>query len=410
MGTRHESGARGLEDRPPLRVVELGTWLAAPGAAGLMSDMGAEVIKIEPEAGDPGRNFIAALGGDAATTPSFALLNRNKKSVVLDLATEAGMAKLHGLLATADVFITNLRPGSLDRMGLGPDAATARYPRLIYASISGFGLRGPDCDAPAYDVGAFWARSGLMDQLSIPTSHPPSPAGAYGDLMTALSLYAAIVTALLRRERTGLGGLVETSLLRTGAYMVSGDLAVQSAFGRAPRQRDRRECRTPMVNSYLTRDGRWFFLIGVEARRHFPPLCEAIGREDLRDDPRFASSRAIREHATELIALLDAAFAAATLDEWAERFERAGVWWQAMATLGEVLQDPQMIANDAFRPVWNGGRTWPMVTSPFSISRAEKDPAPAPELGEHTGTVLGEDARSATDGQAGIDPGEDECL
>lgn len=374
---------------PRLRVIELGTWLAAPGAAALLSDIGAEVIKVEPPSGDPGRNFIAALGGDAETTPSFALLNRNKKSVVIDLSNDEGKEQFEKLLADADIFVTNMRNGSLERLGFGPEAVTGRHPRLIYASISGYGLRGPDRDEPAYDVGAFWARSGLMNQLSIPASHPPSPTGAYGDLMTALSMYAAIVTALLRREMTGIGGLVETSLLQNGAYMVGGDLAVQSAHGRAPRQKDRKQCKTPLVNSYQTGDGRWFFLMGVEARRHFPNLCQAIGRPELTDDPRFGSSQAIRKHGPELIEILDAAFATASLEEWEVKLDEAGVWWQVISTLEEVLEDEQLAANAALRPVWNAGKVWPMVTSPFAIARDAPDPVPAPELGQHTAEIVG---------------------
>ncbi|MDB5970058.1 MAG: coA-transferase family protein [Hydrocarboniphaga sp.] len=373
-----------------LRVVELGSWLAAPGAAALLADIGAEVIKIEPPSGDPGRRFIAAMGGAAETTPSFSLLNRGKKSVVLDLQQKRDHDLLSRLLFDADVFVTNLRAGSLARLDLEPDTVRARYPQLIFASISGLGLRGPERDLPVYDVGGFWARSGLMHQLVPSDGIPPSPTGGFGDLITSLSLYSGIVTALLERQRTGKGSLVETSLMQAGAFMVSGDLAVQASHGRVHGQSIRSESRTPLVNSYRSSDGRWFFLTCVEARRHLPKVCKAIGRTDLIKDPRFATAKSIRSHGRELVAILDEAFSQMTLAQWAQRFTEADVWWQAVATPEDVLKDPQVLANDMTRLVGDGTGIHPMVTSPFQLSRGQSAVARAPDLGEHTDEVLRE--------------------
>jgi crotonobetainyl-CoA:carnitine CoA-transferase CaiB-like acyl-CoA transferase len=369
-------------------VVELGSWLAAPGATAMLSDIGAEVIKVEPPTGDPGRHFIAAMGGETETTPSFSLLNRGKKSVVIDLAHEAGRAQFEQLLATADVFVTNMRLGSLDRIGLSPDAVVRRYPRLIYASITGFGLRGNECDTPVYDVGGFWARSGVMHQITPPDSPPPSPTGGFGDLITSLAIYAAIVTALLERERTGTGGIVESSLLQAGVFAASADLAVQAAHQRLAGQALRTESRTPLVNSYRSSDGRWFYLTGVEAQRHFPNICHAIERADLIDNARFSTAKLIRQNGRELIAILDAAFSRHTLSEWSARFATAGVWWQAVAAPAEVIDDPQLKANDMLHPVWNGDQQYLMATAPFSLFRRRHEAERAPTLGEHTKSVL----------------------
>jgi crotonobetainyl-CoA:carnitine CoA-transferase CaiB-like acyl-CoA transferase len=376
-------------DSSPLRVIEVASWLAAPAAAALLGDMGAEVIKIEPPSGDPGRRFIQAMGASAPSTPSFSLLNRNKKSVVLDLSQDSGCAALQCLIATSDVFITNLRPNSLERWALEPKVLTERYPRLIVGSVTGMGLLGPDRNRATFDVGGFWARSGLMYQLTADDASPSSPTGGFGDLVTGLTLYAGIVTALLERERSGKGAVVQTSLLQAGMFMAGGDLAVQAAYGRVPGQSVRSETRTPLVNSYRSADGRWFFLTGVDAERQFPSVCRAIERCDLQQDARFASAREIRRHGRELVEIFDAAFLRLPLRQWAERFTREDVLWEPLATPEEALSDPQLEANGMVRPVHDGQGVFPMITSPFSLSTPLRDSSRAPTLGEHTDEVLG---------------------
>ena len=364
-----------------LKVVELGSWLAAPGAAALLADLSAEVIKVEPVAGDPGRDFLGAMGSDKSS-PTFSLLNRGKDSIILDLGTADGKSALDGLLADADVFITNLRPGSLQRLSLDPDAVVERFPRLIYASITGLGLRGSQKDTGVFDVGGFWARSGLMHQMLVPGGTPPVPTGGYGDMAMALAAYAGIVSALLRREWTDKGGIIETSLLQTGAYIMSGDLAVQAVHGGMGAQQPRTDCRTPLVNSYRAGDGRWFFLTEIDARRGFVRLCEAIDRPELVSDPDFATARLIRQNRSALIPLLDQLFASEPLSYWKDRFVRAGVLWQKIASPEEVLADSQMHANGMLNPIVDGEAVVQMVLSPFTIDRQRRPVMRAPRLGE----------------------------
>ncbi len=366
---------------PRLKVVELGSWLAAPGAAALLADLSAEVIKVEPATGDPGRDFLGAMGSDKSS-PTFSLLNRGKDSIVLDLTTSEGRDVLDELLVNADVFITNLRPGSLQRLSLAPEAVMQRFPRLIYASITGLGLRGAQSDTGVFDVGGFWARSGFMHQLLVPGGTPPVPTGGYGDMAMALAAYAGIVSALLRREWTGKGGIVETSLLQTGAYIMSGDLAVQAVHGGMGAQQPRTDCRTPMVNSYQTRDGRWFFLTEIDARRGFVRLCAAINRPDLTTDPNFKTARLIRQNRAALIPLLDQLFSTETLPHWQECFARAGVLWQKIASPEEVLADPQLHDNGMLGPIVDGEAVVQMVASPFTIDRQCRPVMGAPRLGE----------------------------
>jgi crotonobetainyl-CoA:carnitine CoA-transferase CaiB-like acyl-CoA transferase len=207
-----------------IRVVELGVWVAGPAAAGILCDWGAEVVKIEPPEGDPARGFTKMLGGDMPTNPPFELDNRGKQSVVLDLTTDDGRAAALELIDGADVFVTNIRASALARIGLGHDTLLARNERLIYALVSGFGIEGPDADAAAYDIAAWWSRAGIAWLLSSPGADPPFQRGGMGDHSVGMTGAAMICAALVSRSTTGKGQLVTTSLLRQGAYTIGFDL------------------------------------------------------------------------------------------------------------------------------------------------------------------------------------------
>jgi len=376
-----------------VRVVEMGLWVAGPAAAGILADWGADVVKVEAPAGDPMRAFFQlATGSKVDRNPPFDLDNRGKRSVVLDLRLPEGRAALERVLASADVFVTNFRPDALGRLGLDPESLTARFPRLVYAGITGYGRSGPDSDRPGYDVGAFWARSGVAQTLTPEGAAPPQIRGGFGDHVTAITTVAGIVTALFERERSGRGRIVETSLLRTGAYCLGWDLGIQLSFGKIRAPVPRSEVETPLVNCYRAGCGRWFWLIGLEADRHFPGVARSIEREDLLTDPRFAGARERRRHCREIIAELDAAFVTRPLAEWAERFDREGVWWQPVQSLDEVVQDPQAAAAGVFvdAPTRDGGMQR-AVASPVEFVGAPTAPTrPVPQLGEHTETVLRE--------------------
>ena len=371
-----------------LRVIELGSWVTAPAAAAMLGDLGADVIKVEPRRGDPGRGVFSAVGASTTDVPTFALDNRGKRSIVLDIEDDADVARLDDLLATADVFITNVRVDALERAGLAPEAVVARHPRLVYASVTGFGRRGVERNRPSYDIGAFWARSGLSHQLS-PVGEPPlNVIGAIGDHVTALSATVAILAALLERQATGRGGVVETSLVQTGAWVLGWDLALQATGGRVHRAGARDDVRTPLMNSYRTADDRWLFLMGLEVERHFGRVCAAIGKPDLLHDERFRDARSVRANRRQLIEILDAAFAAHTLAEWSRRLDDAGVWWSPCNSPAEVLVDEQLLANDVFTPLATETGTAPTVASPFRVFGHSPAPTPAPALGEHTEEIL----------------------
>jgi crotonobetainyl-CoA:carnitine CoA-transferase CaiB-like acyl-CoA transferase len=396
----------GLGALADLRVVELGVWVAAPAASALLADWGADVIKVEPPTGDPMRNAFGSLGiGKDFPNPAFAQDNRGKRSVVLDLRDPEDRHRFEDLLATADVFLSNLRPDALDALDLEPSSTVARHPRLVYCSVSGYGLRGPDRNRPAYDIGAFWARSGLSVQLANSEGVPLNARGGIGDHISGLAAVAGLLAAVLEQRRTGRGRVVEVSLLRTGTYVLGWDLSLQATVGKVARAEARHSNQTPLMNSYRTADGRWFFFTGLEADRHIDAVCRALGRVDLLSDPRFADAAAIRRNRNEVIALLDEILAEETLEVWVERFDRAGVWWAPAQGPAEVLDDPQLAANDGFLEARNEatGETQWSVNGPVSFSDLPSRPAPpAPHLGQHTDEVLSEltQRRAGRDGQA----------
>ncbi|MEJ5255741.1 MAG: CoA transferase [Acidimicrobiales bacterium] len=376
------------------RIVELGVWVAGPSAGGVLADWGADVIKVEPPDGDPMRRVFQVIVGHGRTeSPPFDLDNRGKRSVVLDLKQAADRERLHRLIRTADVFLTNLRVDALDRLGFGPDALMAENPHLVYALVTGYGLEGPDAKRPGYDVGGFWARTGIAATLAPEGTPPPNIRGGFGDHITGLATLSGILGALLERERTGKGQLVETSLLRTGIYYLGWDLGIQLRFGKLADPTPRTREMNPLVNAYRAGDGRWFWLLGVESQRHFPNLCRSIGREDLIDDERFVDARARRHHAAELIAILDEVFAASTRDELVAAFDAHDVWWAPVLTPAEVVEDPQAIAAGAFVdvPAGLGAPAHRAVASPVTFHGGRVPPVgPVPGLGEHTADLVGD--------------------
>jgi crotonobetainyl-CoA:carnitine CoA-transferase CaiB-like acyl-CoA transferase len=374
------------------RIVELGVWVAGPSAGGILADWGAEVVKIEPpDGGDPFRGmYLAVAGAELPANPPFELDNRGKRSVALNLQTEEGRALALELIDRADVFLTNIRPVALRKLGLDWPELHARNPRLVYGRVTGYGEEGPDADRPSYDIGAFWSRSGIAAALAPPNGDPPFQRGAMGDHTAGMTLAGGISAALLARERTGQGQLVTTSLLRVGIYVLGWDTnaALRLGIQASPMTRDYTP--NPVISAYKAGCGRWFWLLGLQGQRHWPDLVRAIDKPEWLTDPRFATMRARRENVRELVPLLDAIFATKTRDEWGAAFDAAGMWWAPVQTVNEVVDDPQAAAAGAWVdvPVAEGG-TARMVASPVDFSDTRWAPAGAsPECGQHTEEVL----------------------
>ena len=380
-----------------VKVVEIGVWIAGPAAGGILADWGADVIKIEPPGiGDPARTFQGMFGVELPFNPIFENDNRSKRSIVIDLNTEDGLALALELVDEADVFVTNVRMKALERLGLDHETLLARCPRLIYAAITGYGLDGPDADRAAYDIAAFWARSGIASSLTSPGAHPPFQRGGMGDHNAGLAAAGAVSAALFSREKSGKGQLVSTSLLREGVYTLSFDLSLGARLGVPIQVADRRTMGNPCINSYADKEGRWFWVVGLEAERHWPPLARVVGHPEWIEDPRFADVRARAENAGELIAELDAIFATKTLPEWAEVFaQEEDMWWAPVQTSEEVLADPQVLAGGGLVEVPDGQGTTLLPATPVDFGGTPWAPrAMAPAHGEHSDEILRERGRS----------------
>lgn len=379
-----------------VRVVELGVWIAGPACAGVLADWGADVVKIEPIDGDPSRLFAAMLGADLPTNPVFELDNRSKRSISIDLGTPEGRALAAELVSGADVFVTNVRPGALQRAGLDADTMLARNPRLVYGHITGYGISGDEADRPAFDIAAFWSRAGIASLLSAPDGPPPFQRGGMGDHSTGVQMAGAISAALFHRERTGEGQLVTTSLLRQGVYTVGFDLNLLLGWGRVPSKGVRETMPNASINHYQAGDGRRFWLVGLVPDRHWPPLARCVGHPEWIDDPRFATAMDRAINARDLIALLDAEFATRTLEEWTAVFAtEPDVFWAPINTPDDVVADPAVAAAGAFVDVPDGQGGTTMIATPADFHGTPWAPRwIAPELGEHTGDILRELGRS----------------
>ena len=373
-----------------IRVVELGFWVAGPAAAGILADWGAQVIKIEPPDGDPFRGlFTTAAGLDVPMNPPFELDNRGKRSIALNLDSAEGRAIARRLIVNADVFVSNVRLGGLERMGLDYDSVQIDNPGLVYCSVSGYGPLGDDRDRAAYDVGAFWARAAVGWSLVPNGGEPPQQRGAMGDHVTAVSAAGAICAALLARQRTGRGQFVTTSLLRNGLYMLGWDTNIRLRFGFLDSPYDRFGVPNPLINSYRAADGRWFYLLGLQGDRHWPDLVRAIERPELLHDPRFTNIRVRREHNAECVRLLDDVFATRPFAEWCVAFDRTNVWWAPVQSMDEAVADPQLHANGGIVRVPVAEGTADMLATPSDFHGTPWHPTTmAPECGQHTEEIL----------------------
>lgn len=375
-----------------LRVIDMGLWVAGPAAGGILADWGADVVKVEMPSGDPMRKLFGALSGSREERcPPFDLYNRGKRSVALDVNHPDGGALAARLVATADVFLTNMRPQFLKRVRLDHETLLAAHPRLVYASLTGYGLEGPDKDAPGFDLAAFSARSGLAHRATPPGSASPILPGGLGDNVTAVTIVAGICGALLARERTGRGQLVSTSLLRSGMYAIGMDVSTRLGLGRLAPTPSRTRPQNPLMNPYAAADDKWFWLIGAESERHWPVIVAALEDTALEDDDRFRTPRDRRRHAEALVAALDEIFARRTRAEWAAIFAEREVWWAPVNSVDDLLSDPQVAAAGAFLQVRGSddGQDAAELATPVDFSGEPVEPAgPAPAIGQDTDAVL----------------------
>ena len=377
-----------------IKVVEVAMWAAGPGGGAILADWGADVIKIEdPDGGDPFRGFlttgVGATNGLTINAP-FEIDNRNKKSVAVNIRTEEGQKIVYRLIQDADVFLTNLRPGALERYHLDYEALRTHNAKLIYVGVTGYGKTGPERDRAAFDYAGFWARSGIMATMGEPDAPPPSQRPGMGDHTTTINVAAATSAALFARERTGIGQEVRLSLYRTALWVNSIDIQTALVTRQDIPRMSRKAAGNPLFNCYQAKDGKWLYLVMLQSDRHWPTFCETISRKDLINDARFADTALRSQNAAELIALLDSIFVEKTRDEWAALLDAAGLFWGPVQTVKDVINDPQTKANGAFVPVAHpSGQQIEMVASPVDFSHTPASiRSTAPELGQHTEEVL----------------------
>jgi len=375
-----------------IKVIEHATYMAAPGAGGILSDWGAEVIKIEPPKGDPIRNFFSTIGTDFQDNPVFDFDNRGKKSIVLDTSTPEGQAVLRDLASDADVFLTNVRPGGLSRAELDFENLIKINPKLVYCTLTGYGLEGPDADKPGFDVASFWSRAGV-GHLTVPKGQDPfALRTAFGDHTTSMAAAAGICAALVKAQRTGQGQLVEASLLRAALFAMGSDFAIQLFFGRIGSTKSRHEQIQPLMNFFKTKDGSWICIVSRQGNVDWAPLCRVMDRSDLIEDERFTTGKSRRANAAELVTLMDEAFGKYTKAEIAERLDAEAIAWAPVQTLAEVAKDPQVAASGAIQQVPSAsgdGTSYASPGSPIRFPGADDGPkGPSPHMGQHSRDVL----------------------
>lgn len=375
-----------------LLVLDCASFIAGPAAATIMSDFGARVIKIEPpDAGDSYRQLMKVPGMPPASRDYFWMLdNRNKQSLALDLKHEAARPILETLIAKADVFITNF-PGPIrERLRLMPNDLLPLNERLIYASLTPYGELGPEKDRTGYDATAWWARSGMMDAVrATPITEPSFSVPGMGDHPTAVALFGAIVSGLYRRERTGKGGVVSTSLLANGLW--SNGCWMQAAICDADfSTRLQRGQRGALTEIYRCKDNRWFMLVLLNQTREWPLLCDCIGHPEWKSDARFSTPELRKANTPVLLALLEEVFAARDWLEWRALFVKAGITFGPIAQAGDHLACPQVKANGML-PEFEDGDGLRTVDSPIRLDGiAKSQPQMAPGLGQHTRAILAE--------------------
>lgn len=373
-----------------LKVLDCASFIAAPAAATVLSDFGADVIKIEPPgAGDPYRN-LPNLPGYPSGEHNFAWLleARNKKSIALDLSRPEAQAVLYKLVEEADVFITNMPPPVRAKLGITYDHLAHLNDRLIYASFTGYGEKGEEANKPGFDSNAYWARSGLMDLVRADTDTTPARSVAgMGDHPCAMAFYGAIVTALYQREKTGKGSHVASNLMANGVWAASVLAQAKLCGAKFGERRPRERALNAVANHYQCKDGRWLILSLLSEEKQFPTLAKCLGREDLVNDPRFATKPDRHARSVELIKILDDTFATKDLAEWRKILDGSGLVFGVVAILDDIPNDKQMLDNEVLVPFEND--TMLTINSPIWIDGAKKvQPRKPPAVGEHSDEIL----------------------
>jgi crotonobetainyl-CoA:carnitine CoA-transferase CaiB-like acyl-CoA transferase len=377
-----------------VRILEVASHVFVPIAGGVLTEWGAEVIKVEhPETGDPYRGLVTAGLHKSydGVDPSFQFTNRGKQSVAIDLKNPEGRELVYRLAKTCDVFLTNFRPDARRRLKIECEDIRAHNPAAIYVRGSGYGQKGPDAQRGGYDAAAYWSRAGYGEVFTPPgAEYPTMQRPAFGDVVGGLTIAGAIAAAMYKRATTGEPSIVDVSLLSVGLWQLQPDIVHAKLNGPHPRVAyDRKQSWNPLSGTYRTRDGRFIILVMLDADRYWADFCGVIGRPELIADPRFVDMDARKANARACIEILDDVFAGRDYAEWCEVLKKAKGVWSPFQTPFEIHSDPQVAANDYLADVeMINGKPLTLVTSPAQFDEQGVTPVRAPEHGEHTEAVL----------------------
>ncbi len=374
---------------PPLqglRVVEFGQYIAVPAAAQMLGDLGADVIKVESSTGDAARHVGWT---DDAFGPMFSAYNRGKRSVVLDLRSEAGRQQAHMLACSADVVLQNARPGTLERHGLGASDLLPPSPRLVYGQVSGFGQQGPASVRPGLDIAA-QAESGMMSLNGDPDREPTRVGFTVVDVLAAQVLSNGVLAALVRRGFTGRGDLVDVSLIDVAVSSLANAWTEYHLSGRMPMRRGNGQPTTaPAADVVRTADG--MVVVSAYTQDHFPKLCAAIGAPELAQDPRFRENAGRVANRQALMEVLGKAMVHMTSDQVCDLLASAGVVAGSIRTMADIKAGQAGVSTDLFVEVSAPNREAIRVPGlPLNLEGVKRRPGRLPLLGEHTQEVLAE--------------------
>ncbi len=376
-----------------ITVIDAASFIAAPVVSAVMSDYGAEVIKLESLTGDTYRKVYknSDLWPEGLDNWQFLLENRNKKSLALNLKTNFGHEILGKLVEKADVFITNLPNTSRKKLKVTDNIIRNINPRIIYASLSGYGESGPDAGRTALDAAAFWARSGMMEWTKSGSLEnlPAFPIPGVGDHPTGIALLSSILLALINRGKTGLGTTVSTSLFANGIW--ANAVLIQSMLaGNQPIETFWWEELSALRNLYKTKDGSLLFLMITDEKKHWPVFLKALKIEFLAEDKRFNTDKNRNENKTILKSTLQEAFRKLTFREIRDKLIPTGIVFSQVATAKEILDDPQLNANDMLIGIDNdNNEKVRVVAPPLNIENApRRNTKIAPKLGQHNIEIL----------------------
>ncbi len=379
-----------------LKVLEMGHVVAVPGAATMMAEWGADVIKIEPLAGELYRGTRTIQGADRIIKSKggevdwiIQLLNRSKRSLALDLKQEAGRNILYKLVRQSDVFLSNYELGALEALKADYATLSRLNPGLIYGILTGYGTTGPDKDERGFDYSAAWARSGMQFLIGEPGGTPPPQRPGMMDMATAGYLTAGILAALLDRQKTGKGQKLEISLYHTAVWLIAQD--IQGALVNRPiPKHEHAGVPNPLWNNYRTKDNRWLQLVMLQSDLFWGNFCRALGHPELEKDPRFLNMNAREVNNVALIRRLDEIFASRDANEWQQRLKAMNCVFSRVASPAEVIADPQALANSFFSDIEHPAAGQMRLVNP-PVKFPDKPAAvkgPAPEVGQDTEDIL----------------------